>query len=301
MNKRNVLLLQSFSLIRPIWCLFLLLILRSPYSIHAFFGSLVSLQPKTNGHLIAASEPLKVRIRRTQDSDLKEVANMLSSAVVKESTWPWQAKMSEMFTKADIESLLRSRLEAIEEGRRHLTRVKEIEGVSDTDRLKLLWANDRLRSRIEQASQKTGEDNLWKAHNFALTPEKKWFNHLQMTATHAVSGEVLGFCEIAMLRNPQQQDEATQFSPAIANLATSALWRRRGIASRLLKAAERFVTREWRENTLGLYVEQDNEAAIALYQSCGYESQSIVPGGDLLGDMFYMSKSLPVVHHFAEK
>jgi len=83
------------------------------------------------------------------------------------------------------------------------------------------------------------------------------------------------------------------FIPSISNLCTSPDYRRRGIATRLLNACERYTTTYWEDTDyMGLFVEQDNHAAIALYEKSGYRVESEAAGGDLLGPMFHMRKYL---------
>ena len=268
-----------------------------------------------------------IRIRKSVQSDLPIVAELLSTAASSlqsnknnnKSNWGlgnWKARLDQRLAQAEIESLLRCRLEAMEEGRKayhklahHMVSLKE-----EQDRLKLLWSNsDRLRNHIEKASAETGEDNVWRRHNFALTPlDSTWLHHLQMTAEDVSSGQVVGFCEVAMLSNPilleQQQTTTTTngddkddiqdtfnvFSPAIVNLATSPERRRQGIATRMLRLAERFVERKWGSTQLGLYVEKANHPALALYMNSGYEAKvSCANRGDNhLGELWYMTKSL---------
>jgi GNAT superfamily N-acetyltransferase len=92
------------------------------------------------------------------------------------------------------------------------------------------------------------------------------------------------------------------FAPAIANLAVAPTARRRGIASQLLRSAERYVATYWQSKSnnngstmplaLGLYVEQDNVAALSLYTACGYRTVQSIPGRNGQCDMWYMSKTL---------
>lgn len=142
-----------------------------------------------------------------------------------------------------------------------------------------------------------------------MTPrDVNWFNHLQLTAVDVTTGAVAGFCEVAMLSNPSEDgtcsvstaivgcenddNEDRSFSPGITNLVTARTYRRRGIASRLLKLTERYVRRCWKSEYINLYVEKNNNAAMALYSSLGYTSTVTCDGGDVLGEMWYMVKDL---------
>jgi len=166
-------------------------------------------------------------------------------------------------------------------------------------------------------------------------------NHVMMTAV-SLSGEVVGFCEVAYLPSPppigyrndydiQQQriqvsndsldipssscceetsdsycdilqDDTQQYDfdqqqqcaqPAIVNLVTSSLHRRKGIASRIISFAKKYTSTQWQSSTcntnneisLGLYVHQKNEAALRLYQKKGFiliPTQSENEEGNLL-------------------
>jgi ribosomal protein S18 acetylase RimI-like enzyme len=288
----------------------------------------------------------KIRIRTSQVSDIKSIAEMLSTAIVNNNnnknsdissglstklTTNWKVKMDQLWAKADIEALLRVRLEAMQEGKRAVARVSDLystatstrrsssrDEIDEQEQLYWMWkTSERLRKCIQRASSETGEDNVWKRHNFAKPPlDASWLNHLQMSAIHveAESGGqvVVGFCEVAMLSNPtlsavasDDDDEDNDdefcdvppsssflFAPAITNLATALPYRRRGIASRLLRRAERYVQRNWGYSRLGLYVEKENKAAVALYQSLGYEPVTTCDGGDQLGELWYMAKEL---------
>jgi ribosomal protein S18 acetylase RimI-like enzyme len=140
------------------------------------------------------------------------------------------------------------------------------------------------------------------------------------TEQNCDASRVVGFCEIAMLSNPvydtisspnpsndciisivDSKDRVRFYSPAIANLAVATDMRRRGIASRLLRCAERYVAAHWEHATaLGLYVSASNLPAISLYEKCGYtriiETSLSTEANGSIGDgadtMWYMSKSL---------
>lgn len=251
-------------------------------------------------------------------SDIPHIAEMLASAVVRDRadvgvTGAWRHRMNQLFAKADIESLLRGRLYAIEEGESSWKRICELYAdETEENRVKVFWStNERFRVLVEKASSNTGEDNLWKRHNFYLTPgDVNWFNHLQLTAVDVTTGTVAGFCEVAMLSNPAKDgtcsvttatvdsddgddaEEDRSFSPGITNLVTAQAYRRQGIASGLLQLTERYVRRYWKGEYINLYVEKTNDAAMSLYSSLGYTSTVTCDGGDMLGEMWYMVKDL---------
>ena len=74
----------------------------------------------------------------------------------------------------------------------------------------------------------------------------------------------------------QQQQVCAQ--PAIVNLVTSSLHRRKGIAAHIISFAKKYTSTQWQSSTcntnneisLGLYVHPKNEAALRLYQKKGF-------------------------------
>ena len=92
------------------------------------------------------------------------------------------------------------------------------------------------------------------------------------------------------------------FSPGIVNFATAPQWRRQGVGRQLLQFSKRYVQMQWKTTTspssttkktntnlLGLYVEKDNHAAVALYETQGFQKRKSCPGGPRLGPMWYMT------------
>jgi GNAT superfamily N-acetyltransferase len=85
------------------------------------------------------------------------------------------------------------------------------------------------------------------------------------------SGEVVGN---AWIGPDPSQVSGTATSAWLYDINVFALFRRRGYGSGILAAAEEFIAREGR-TALALNVVGDNEAAIALYRSNGYEVSSM--------------------------
>jgi ribosomal protein S18 acetylase RimI-like enzyme len=100
------------------------------------------------------------------------------------------------------------------------------------------------------------------------------------------SGEVVGCAGVEAIRIPQGTLRATPGarSPLMSNLAVSREYRRKGIAEKLVKEAERVARYEWGYDDIFLYVEERNVAAVKLYRKLGYrkvwvdnEAQTFLP------------------------
>ena len=84
--------------------------------------------------------------------------------------------------------------------------------------------------------------------------------------------------EITQQYDFDQQQQQVCAQPAIVNLVTSSLHRRKGIASRIISFAKKYTSTQWQSSTcntnneisLGLYVHPKNEAALRLYQKKGF-------------------------------
>mmetsp|Transcript_45101 Transcript_45101/g.109123 ORF Transcript_45101/g.109123 Transcript_45101/m.109123 type:complete len:320 (-) Transcript_45101:76-1035(-) len=255
---------------------------------------------------LAQSRRRSVRIRSSTEADVSEIAQILAFSLLDQESngimRGFKAQIEMLKIKAGVEPLLRSRIHAIDTAKKtefpHLEYSPE--EVSEAGGLRYVWSNnDSFRKKIEQAAKLSNEPHIWKRHNFAYAPDcVQWLQHKMLTAVDSDSGEIVGFCEVAMLSKPSAFDEECEidgddYAPTIMNLATNPKHRRKGIATRLMQSASRFVQKEWKESAeLSLYVEQDNEAAIALYQNLGFGSPEAVERND--SQQFYMAKSLAV-------
>jgi N-acetylglutamate synthase len=80
-------------------------------------------------------------------------------------------------------------------------------------------------------------------------------------------------------------------TPTILNLVTSPRYRRRGIASRILQSASRFVRQAWsHEHQISLYVDKQNQPALSMYKRAGFETKGSVEMADR--QQWYMSQRL---------
>lgn len=139
-----------------------------------------------------------------------------------------------------------------------------------------------------------------------------------LVACEADGGKVIGFAEVDARPLDKNDDGTTRISENgtssdnilrsyMYNLAVDKNWKRKGVASQLVKAAEEYVINmheECVENRLYLRVRKSNDAAIGLYKSLGYREmdpksidltyQDINSGSLEEGELILFSKDLPV-------
>ena len=79
---------------------------------------------------------------------------------------------------------------------------------------------------------------------------------------------VVGFCEVDDVIPKGEIKPSPR--PYLSNLAIADEFQRRGLARMLLEQGESIVRDEWGQSQLHLNTEEDNAAASAMYESCGY-------------------------------
>jgi ribosomal protein S18 acetylase RimI-like enzyme len=219
---------------------------------------------------VESPTPLSLLVRSTKEDDLNDIASLLASATVNidESRRNWKISMNVNRNKAAFYTLLSHRFQAVQEGKKAAAKlVSEDALLSETDRIRLLWSHDSFRRKLEKAVNMAKEPHIWKQHNFRYCPNNpNSLRHAMITAEDSNTGDVVGFCEVSMMADCT----FTAYAPTIANLATCSKYRRRGIASALLKSAKRYVHFQWSHDEITLYVENENKGAIALYSKQGF-------------------------------
>lgn len=259
---------------------------------------------------------LDLKIRTTNEGDIQEVANMLTYAlledagrgeIAKQQNRKLRSPLNFQFrnTRSGVAPLIQSRLNAIKIGEKIVSEYSSkgiFENLNEADQLRLLWSNDIFRNSVERAATLSNEPHIWKYHNFICAPQSfNWLFHKMITAENALTGEVIGFCEIAMLSQPSAINPSDSSSrsmgssyfdeecslveeeglPTIVNLVTSEDYRRRGVGSTIMDAAMRYlqkasISQTW--NEMALYVEEDNSRAINMYERLGFRKTHLVEG-----------------------
>jgi RimJ/RimL family protein N-acetyltransferase len=145
---------------------------------------------------------------------------------------------------------------------------------------------------VELASSVAGENEGWllaDARWRSAGDERRYIRALQRHPEVA-TGEIVG--RLSLMRDPH---------PASAHVAdlglmVAAAYRRRGIATALMTAAEEWA-RDSRVSKLELHVFPHNAAAIALYEKLGYEREGLrksqyARSDGSLSDVILMAKRL---------
>ena len=172
-------------------------------------------QPQPPGIASATNSKTVIRIKRTEESQLSDIASFLATSSQQsfiqdeQTSNSWKDKIDLLFAKSDIEALIRRRWHILCIGQtasirtknhleqqqqqanarinqqQHLRPHKNFIDWDDDAMLKYLWStNDQLRTEIQIAASETGEDTIWKHHfPMIITPlSKQWFNHIQISA-----------------------------------------------------------------------------------------------------------------------
>lgn len=241
-----------------------------------------------------------VIVRKTTKDDIAKISTLLATASSgndADALLNWNTKMQILRDQNTYKKQLSQRLDVLEAGKKAARKAHNAlveaglvgnsnngddeqecsisEDDSANHRIRLMWNDDAFRQKLERAVNAidTAERNGWHGHNFAVPPNPSLLQHVMLTAVDADTNAVAGFCEVAMLPLPNDASGYSYCTPMITNLVTSHDYRRRGVASNLLKSARKYVRCCWGscdDMPLGLYVERDNTAAKSLYARHGF-------------------------------
>ena len=249
-----------------------------------------------------------ITVRRTRENDIPLISELLAYEVHSGTNGTpgvmtnWNTNLQRMKAKASFTTQLRHRRNAIDIASK--VRSNLLESAEDGSSLEpiqmkqLVYANDPFRNALERAvSTSTDFEDAprtdWNNHNFALNPPSNLLQHVMVSAfdpyfypcedgSGSNEDALVGFCEVAMLPSPlkktaEDPDNECSSIPCIMNLVVSPNHRRRGIATKLLRMMTRYAQIHFMKeegDIVGLYVDGDNAAAIALYTREGFVKAS---------------------------
>lgn len=253
-------------------------------------------QREEDSQTIHASTSPAVIVRKTTKDDILQISSLLAAASAAGDDVGannWNTKMQLLRDENTYRKQLSQRLDALEVGKKAAQKARAalvddglLEQVGNTDEdcniakdhtdhhTRLMWADDAFRRQLERAAAAIDtERHAWQGHNFAVPPNPSLLQHAMLSVVDANTHQIAGFCEVAMLPLPDDANGCSSCTPMITNLVTSPDYRRRGIATKLLKSARRYVDCCWGSGdgmSLGLYVESYNAGAKSLYLREGF-------------------------------
>ena len=236
-------------------------------------------------------DDISLRIRSTRESDLDGIATILATASIgaESEHLNFKQKLDVLRFKASMHTLLEQRFNVCRAGEEALAVVDQIDAC-EGDKLRMIWEHGSFVKKLQKAAGMSTEPHIWRDHNFALCPDDVChLQHTMMTAEDASTGTIVGFCEVAMMCNPNSEEgnnHEDDYAPTIANLVTSTAYRRQGIGSSLVRSAARFVTSCWESEDIALFVHKENDRATALYNKLGFKCACSAGEND---DKWYMT------------
>ena len=180
--------------------------------------------PSTNNIPTTTTVPSKhnkrFRIRHTHIDDISAISTMLAMESIcigasSTTTLNWNQTMQLLRAKAIFDKQLSYRLAAIEEGRETARQLRD-HGVHID--MYSLWTNDNFRDKVQLAARNAQEENTntWRSHNFdMLPPTSSMLNHVMVSVIDCGNDDIVGFCEVAMLKTLQQTGNDIQLQQRI--------------------------------------------------------------------------------------
>ena len=265
--------MQSFSVLVFVWC------------------HIISYFPSSKALVGERGLPMpQILLKKTIESDLSTICSMLASTTLKPTEYAaifdWARNIEFLRAKDSFNKQLSSRFLVMKQGRAIFSR----NATQSMEFRRLLFSNDSFRWALESAVNCATEANAWTNHNFALTPEDpSLLQHFMMSAF--IDENLVGFCEVAMLPSPKDDEGKYCYYPCISNLVVSPSYRNKGIATKMIRSAIRFIQRHWMHTReISLYVEKANKIAVRLYEKVGFASRRE------LDDKIYLTKVLDLKH-----
>lgn len=268
----------------------------------------------------------EIKIRKSRDEDLSTISTLLAHAITVDNYGDtgespfqalnnWKINTERLKIKANVRKQMQERLDAIKEGQFTIPHIYPyIYGTDNTEEhtpqsallssssefVSAMWSHEKFRTKVERAVKLSSERSAWEGHNFYCAPEDPClFQHAMISVKSKKTSEVIGFTEVAMLRSPHNDlysmdssdvSQTVRYTPTITNLVICPSQRRKGVASRLVKAAARYVRSQWKSSsTLGLYVDNCNVNALSLYAKEGF---AVVGKSDENPNQSYMEYQL---------
>lgn len=248
-------------------------------------------------------EPL-ILIRQSNEDDLDIVSALLAQSSSKNVGVmnKWKSHMEHLRIKSDLYKQLRLRQKAIQIGS---STTRELHSdtmsmYSPSDTLRILWDVEKLRESIKDALRASSEHTTTTTTQQHNNNCNNWYDgpigpdHISLLQHQMVVAQdifdwtetPIGFSEVSMLPRPSIELEESSpqnnynndimFTPIISNVVVSPEFRRKGVATRMIRSILRSVQVKWIHHpnspirSCGLYVDVDNVKAISVYLENGF-------------------------------
>lgn len=248
-----------------------------------------------------ASRTFNFRLRTARYQDMDTISSILASASLNDdlnmedsafSWWHRNYKLSKAKSSYHQQLVLRSR--AIDEAKKLflslMSSPRKYSLNNGHNWQRKLWESSSFRDQLKKAVNSYCEfcddedECYWSNHNYIILhpEEESLLQHVMIVAEEVSNNNVVGFVEVAMFASKPSSSDQQYHQPTIMNLCVSKLYRRQGIASRLISLAIRFIRQHWillspssvdapsAGTSVGLYVDKSNLAAVALYEKNGF-------------------------------
>ena len=153
--------------------------------------------------------------------------------------------------------------------------------------------SDGCAPRVRRESNALSGAAIFAEHVMALRERRD--ANIQLVATDEADASVVGFVEVytpaflaSSLGDAYPERVREKLKPYVASLAVRPDARRRGVATKLMRAAEKRIARGPPPHVLSLEVEEGDAPAESLYRQLGYQLVGRDDNGRrLVGDVFF--------------